>query len=142
MATFTATAATAQAPAKYFEKGPVVRVVDYSFSAAAASAGDVIQMVKVPKGAIVTNVGVAMIQTGTVHSGAVTVNVGDGNDASAYAAAVVLSGSAVALTAIPARGIGRTYSADDTIDITVAAVSAAGASGGVRLVVQYQNDGA
>jgi hypothetical protein len=139
MATLTATAAASNVPAKYLHNGDIVRVVDYAF-AASASAGDVIQMLRVPKGAIVTNVQAAMIDSPTVHGGVVTVNIGDGNDASAYGAGVVLSGSAVALTSIPSRGMGRSYSAEDTIDVTVAAVSAPGASGGVRLVVHYTLD--
>lgn len=139
MATYTATAAAAGVPAKYAINGTVTRVVDFAITAS-LSAGDVIQMVKIPKGANVFSTAFGMIDTPTVHTGVVTVNVGDGNDTSAYAAAVVLSGSAVALASSPVRGLSRSYSAEDTIDIVVTAISAAGASGGLRLVVQYTND--
>lgn len=132
MATLTGSAAAAIAPAIYRENGTVSRVVRYSI-AASASAGDVVQMVKVPLGAIVTNVRCGI----NGHTGVLTVNVGDGNDASAYAASAVLSGSATVLTSIPVRGIGRSYSAEDTIDITIAAVSAPVAAGELVLHVDY-----
>jgi len=141
MATLTATAAQSTVPAKYAVNGEIVRVVDYTMNPA-LSAGDVIQMVRVPKGACVTGVTLAMCDVPTTHSGVITVNAGDGNDTSAYAAAVVLSGSAVALTSIPVRGIGRSYSAEDTVDIQVTAVSAAGASGGLRMTIRYTMDNA
>lgn len=138
MATITATAAASSVPAKYAVNGEIVRVVDYTMTTA-VSAGDVIQMVRVPSGAAVTDVRVMAIESPTTHTGAITVNVGDGNDTSAYAAAVVLSGSAVSTT-MPARGHGRSYSAEDTVDIAVTAISAAGASGGLRLIVRYTLD--
>lgn len=139
MATLTATAAASNVPAKYSVNGDITRVVDY-YPTAALSAGDVVQMVKLPAGAVVTRTQLCMVDSPTVHSGVVTVNVGDGNDTSAYAAGVVLSGSVVALTSVPARGLGRSYSVEDTVDIVVTAVSAAGASGGLRLVISYTND--
>lgn len=139
MATLTATAASSSTPARFNVTGEIVRIVDYTMNPA-LSAGDVIQMVRVPAGAVVAGVRFAMIEAPTVHTGVVTVNVGDGNDTSAYAAGVVLSGSAVALTSLPSRGLGRSYSAEDTIDIQVTAVSAAGASGGLRLIVSYTLD--
>ena len=132
MATTTASAAQSTAPAYNNVNGTITRIVTYTI-VASASAGDVIQMVKVPMGAIVSSVRFAM----NGHSGVLTVNVGDGNDVSAYAASVVLSGSAVALASIPSRGIGRSYSAEDTIDIQIAAISAPVAAGTMKLVVDY-----
>ena len=134
MATTTASAAQSTAPAYNNVNGTITRIVTYTI-VASASAGDVIQMVKVPMGAIVSSVRFAM----NGHSGVLTVNVGDGNDVSAYAASVVLSGSAVALASIPSRGIGRSYSAEDTIDITFSTVTSASAVGSVRLTVFYTN---
>jgi hypothetical protein len=106
----------------------------------ALSAGDVIQMMRVPNGACVLSVQMTIIDAPTTHTGVITANIGDGNDISRYAASVVFSGTVVALTSIPSRGMGYSYSAEDTIDIQVAAVSAAGASGGLRLVVMYTMD--
>jgi hypothetical protein len=139
MATLTATAAASNVPARYQHNGTITRVVDYAI-AASLSAGDVIQMVKIPKDACVFSVVVGLADTPTTHTGVITANIGDGNDTSAYAAAVVLSGSAVALSSTPVRGLARSYSAEDTIDIVVTAVSAAAASGSLRLVVQYTLD--
>lgn len=134
MATFTATAAQAAAPAFYNINGAVTRIVQFS-QTASFSAGDVIQMVRIPIGAIVSEVGFAC----SFSAGAATVNVGDGNDVSAYAAAVVLSGSVVSVSAIPYRGIGRSYSAEDTIDIHITAVSTPPADAKLTLRVTYTN---
>lgn len=132
MATLTASAAQANAVAQAPATGTCTRVIHYSI-AASFSAGDVVQMCKVPLGANITGVQFAI----NGHSGVLTVNVGDGNDVSAYAASVVLSGSVVALTSLPARGIGRSYSAEDTVDIQVAAISAPVAAGSLILVLSY-----
>lgn len=134
MATLTGTAAQSNAPAFYNVNGTVSRTVIYR-ATAALSAGDVVQMLKVPNGAIISRVAFAV----SASAGAVTVNCGDGNDTSAYAASVVLSGSVVALTSIPARGIGRSYSAEDTIDFQIAAVSAAPGTIDLILTVDYTN---
>jgi len=135
MATLTASAAQANVSAKFIEHGQVTRVVHYTI-AASFSAGDVVQMCKVPMGAAVNGAQFAI----NGHSGVLTVNVGDGNDVSAYAASVVLSGSAVALASMPARGLGRSYSAEDTVDIQIAAISAPVAAGTLTLVLSYTLD--
>lgn len=131
MATFTASAAQANVPAIMHLDGVIARVVEYACTVA-ASAGDVYQMVRVPVGALVTRVVVA----NSASAGVITVNIGDGNDTSAYAAAVVLSGSAV-VTAAQYRGTGRSYSAEDTIDLVVTAISAPAAETKLRLLVEY-----
>ena len=138
MATFTATAAQATAPTFYAANRLVSRHVTYSLSqvgAALSAAGDVIQMVKVPSGAIINSVVVGI----NGHTGVATVNVGIGSDISLFGASVVLSGSTVALTAMPFRGLGYSFSADDTIDIQCAAVSANSAVGALYLGVTYTN---
>lgn len=131
MATFTATAAQANMPAIMHLDGVIARVVEY-VSTAAASAGDVYQMVKIPAGALVTRV----IAANSASAGVITVNIGDGNDTSAYAAAAVLSGSAVVVTG-QYRGLGRSYSAEDTIDLVVTAISTPAAETKLRLLVEY-----
>lgn len=139
MATVTASAAQANAPAIYAVNRDVTRIVVASIGAvlgAAPSAGDVIQMVKVPLGAIVSQVQIAIDGPFT---GVATCNIGDGNDVSRYGASVVLSGSTVALAAMPARGLGYAYTANDTIDIQVAAISAVSAVGAFTLAVTYSN---
>lgn len=138
MATLTATAAQASTPAINNVTGTLCRVVRYA-AAAALSAGDIIQMVKLPLGAVVTEVAFGA----SMSAGAVTVIVGDGNNKSAYAAASVLSGSGVFVTSMPYVGFGRSYSAEDTVDIEVTAVSAAPGTADIFLKIEYtmQNGG-
>jgi hypothetical protein len=138
MATFTATAAQAGVQAIHHITGTITRVIQYAFTAS-ASAGDVVQMLRVPVGAIVSRVAIA----NSASAGVITANIGDGNDTSAYGASVVLSGSAVLQTSMPYRGVGRSYSVEDTIDIVVAAISTPAAETKLTLVVDYTlNNGA
>jgi hypothetical protein len=134
MATFTATAAHATSPAIYAVNRDTTRVVVYSIGAS-ASAGDVFLMARIPVGAVVTRTSVAI----DGHSGVLTCNIGDGNDVSRYGASVVLSGSAVALTSIPSRGVGYAYTAEDTVDVQIGAISAPVAAGALKLTVTYTN---
>lgn len=140
MATFTASAAQSNVPAIFRENATISRTVTHSWSAS-ASAGDVVQMLKVPMGAVVNFVAV----TGSFSAGVVTVNIGDGNDTSAYGAAVVLSGAGVQAPTqgMTFRGLGRSYSAEDTIDLVVTAVSTPPANAVYKLTVNYtcQNGG-
>jgi len=139
MATYTATAAEAGVPARFAINGDITRVVDFTMTTA-LSAGDVIQMVKVPAGAQILSFALGMIDVPTTHSGVITFDIGDGNSASALATTVLLSGTAVS-TAMRSTGYGYSYSAEDTIDLKVTAISAAGASGGLRLSLRYTLDG-
>lgn len=134
MATFTATAAQSSSPAYYNANGVTTRYIRYTHPVA-LSVGDVIQMVKVPNGAVVTNVRFGC----SASAGAITINVGDGNDVSAYAASSVLSGSAVVATAMTYRGLGRSYSAEDTIDFQVTVLSAVPGTVDLFIAVDYTN---
>lgn len=135
MATFTASAAQANSPALMSVNRVITRVCEYTHQATSLSTGDVIQMIKVPNGALVTNVQVSC----SFSAGVETVNIGDGNDISCYGASVVLSGAGVmVLTSfMPFRGVGRSYSAEDTIDIVVAGSSAGPVSATIRMAVTY-----
>lgn len=137
MATFTSSACSALQPPVLNVNGTITRVVTYTHSVA-LSAGDIIQMVKLPPGAIVSRVQVGA----SLSAGVVTMNIGDGNDVSAYAAAAVVSGTAV-FVATPFRGLGRSYSAEDTIDIGVTALSAVPGTCKLKMAVDYtlQNGG-
>lgn len=132
MATFTASAAQAAAPALMNVNGTIDRVIRFSQSAS-FSAGDVIQMMKIPSGAIVTDVSVAC----SFSAGVATVNIGDGNDVSAYGASVVLSGTVTLTTTVPSRGWGRSYSAEDTVDIQIATISTPPANALLILKISY-----
>lgn len=130
MATFTATAAAA--PAVFSVNRCISRVVRYVHPIA-LSAGDVIQMVKVPPGAVVSR----MVNAVSASAGAITVNIGDGNDTSAYAASVVLSGSAINTASMPMRGLGRSYSVEDTVDIVITVLSAVPGTVEFILAIDY-----
>lgn len=132
MATFTASAAQAAAPALMNVSGTIDRVIQFS-QTASFSAGDVIQMMKIPQGAVVTKVAIAC----SFSAGVATVNIGDGNDVSAYGASVVLSGSVASTTTMPYRGLGRSYSAEDTIDIQIASISTPPADAKLTLAISY-----
>lgn len=132
MATFTASAAQSTSPAFMHLNGIIARVIKYTHPVA-LSAGDVIQMLRVPNGAVVTHTQFAC----SASAGAITVNLGDGNDTSAYAAGTVLSGSAITHLAMQMRGLGRSYSAEDTIDFVITALSAVPGTVDLTLVVEY-----
>lgn len=133
MATLTATAAQATVQAKYIENGVIARTCQYTF-AAAQSAGDVIQMVKVPTGAHVHDV---IANWAGLGGGALTVTIGDGNSATRYSGS--LSTNVAAVTRATA-GVGYSYSAEDTIDIVVGTATSATAGVTCRLTVLYSMD--
>lgn len=134
MATFTASAAQSSSPAFYNVNGMTPRVIRYTHPVA-LSVGDVIQMVKVPNGAVITNVSFGC----SASAGAITVNCGDGNDTSAYGASSVLSGAALVTSTMTYRGLGRSYSAEDTIDFVITVLSAVPGTVDLVLHVNYTN---
>lgn len=141
MATLTSTACQANAPAKYHEICEIVRVVDYSIGATAnpnLSTGDVIQMVKVPAGAVITRISLVV---DALTGGNYTFNVGDGNSTPRFFLSLS-SGSTSAVfaantTGFVASSIGYSYSAEDTIDILVGTATTATAAGVLRMIVGY-----
>lgn len=137
MATLTATAAQANAQAMFNVTGTITRTVFYTHNVA-LSAGDVVQMLKVPNGCQIHQVAISAI---SFSAGVVTMNIGYGGDASAFGASVVLSGSAISLATMTGRGLGYSFSAEDTIDLTVAAISTPPATATVALTVVYTNQG-
>ena len=137
MATLTASAAQSVIPAKYRINGVITRVVSYPL-AAALSAGDVIQMVRVPKGACITDVG---FWTDLFGGGNATITgVGDGGSANRFIASASTSASIAAILNIIPSGVGYSYSVEDTIDITIGTVTSASAVGQLSLRVSYTLD--
>lgn len=110
----------------------------YTFTAA-PSAADVVEMVKVPSGAIVTNVVLGADDLDTNGSPTIVLDVGDGSDTDRFidGATSAQAGGTSAALAGTAGSFGYQYSSDDTIDITVQAGPATGATGTVRLLVEY-----
>lgn len=121
-------------PPKYIENGLIARTAIYSFTAA-QSAGDVIQMVPVPKGASIVDVETAF--TPGAGGPVLTWLVGDGNTTNRYNAS---TSATVATQLRSTGGLGYSYSAEDTIDIVVGAVGSATAAGSIRLTVTYAMD--
>lgn len=134
MATFTASAAQANAVALMHLDGTITRTIFHSNSAS-YTAADVVLMCKVPAGAFVHDLRVSA----SLSAGVVTVNIGDGSNASAYGADVVLSGAGVqAVQLTPFNSLGRYYgSGEDTIKLTVVSTSTPAANAKLALVVAY-----
>jgi hypothetical protein len=141
MATLTASAAQANVPAKYAINGDITRVVSYTV-AAALSAGDIIQMLKVPPGA---NVVAVSLYTDLFGGGNATITgVGDGGSANRYLGSASTSSSLAAALVIAGNGsgLGYSYSVEDTVDITIGTVTSASAVGKFTLRVTYTLDNA
>lgn len=141
MATLTSTACQTNAsgfflnPPRYIENGVVARSAIFNF-AAAQSAGDIIQMVPVPRGALILDVQTLFIPG--AGGPVLTWTVGDGNSGARFQTSVSVS----SVVSRNTGGNGYSYSADDTIDITVGAVGSATAAGSIRLTVMYSFDNA
>ena len=137
MATITASAAQSTVPAKYLFKGEVGRVVSYTCNPA-LSAGDVIQMIRVPNGCTIINM---RFWTDLFGGGNATITgVGDGVSANRYISSTSTSNSLAAVVTCNPIGIGYSYSVEDTIDITIGTVTSASAVGVLYLAVTYTND--
>ncbi len=141
MATLTSTACQTSAsgfflnPPKYIENGMVVRSAQYTF-VAAQSAGDVIQMVPVPKGAQIAGL---VVQYALATGAAITQgSIGDGGSAARYMG--TLSASLAGVVTYMTSGLGYSYSVDDTIDIVVGTATSASVGGTVRVTVTYSMD--
>ena len=113
--------------------------VDAQFSVGAAgslAAGDVIQMIKVPKGAKLVYLSVSG------GSGDALVAVGDGGDTDRYIAYATMSSSSTVVRTITlhANNVPYEYSVDDTIDINVSTVSVATITGGFHMTAIFSMD--
>lgn len=89
-----------------------------SFAATSVSAADVVRVLKVPAGMMVTD-WVAIVKT--AEGAACTVTVGDGDGANSYDAELNLNSATGQYTTrgTDAYAVGKYYSAADTIDFTM-----------------------
>lgn len=134
MAIFTASAAQAHAIAKSLRVGVVAQTVSFSLGASQTlTAGDVIQMIKVPANARV----VFLAASGGF--GDVDFGVGDGLSTNRYLSSITRS-TGQGLLMMNQPNVGYTYSVDDTIDIAVTAASVATIAGGFELRVIWTMD--
>lgn len=141
MATFTATAAQSTVPAKYKINGDVSRVVTFNVSTIGSlSAGDVIQMVRVPNGATILSLRFWADQFGT--SNATITGVGDGVSNNRYIPSTSTSSSLALVSIINPSALGYSYSVEDTIDITIGTVTSGSNVGVLVLALTYTMDNA
>ena len=137
MATLTASAAQSTVPAKAIHRGTVERVVSYTCNPA-LSAGDVIQMLRVPAGATILSL---RFWTDLFGGGNATITgIGDGNSATRFMGSASTSNSLAASLFITPQAQGYSYSVEDTIDITIGTVTSASAVGTLSIFVAYTMD--
>lgn len=140
MATLTSTAAQSTVPAKVTVNCDITVMSDYSMGATGnpnLSAGDVLQMVRVPSGARILDV---WLISDALTGGNYTVTVGDGNSAARYFGSLSPGSTSSVNKMTQAAGFVYSYSADDTVDITIGTVTTATAAGVLRLMVKYTMD--
>lgn len=130
MATFTLT--SRQAKYQYDQSVDLspVTTLTATFDAAAATAhkgsaivaADVFELIKIPAGSLVLSVSAKVTK---VEGAASTVNIGDGATAAGYVSALSTNAlgttNSFNATATPVFGVGKFYSADDTIDLAAVA---------------------
>lgn len=132
MATLTSTGTSAGVQPKGSRVGTYVTMATYS--SGSLSNGDVIQMVKVPAGALVAD-----IKTSCLLSGQGSFNVGDGVSTARYIAGALASVSA-GIAVMNAQGfVPYTYSTDDTIDIVYSA-SVNASTGAIYMIAEITLD--
>jgi len=115
----------------------VVVYATYTVTAALV-VNDVIQMVKVPSGAIITGVTIGATDLDTNGAPAIVLDVGDGDDTARFIDGATVGQGGGSSDTLAVAGFGYTYSADDTIDVIVQVAPATGAtSGTISLRVAY-----
>jgi hypothetical protein len=133
MATFQASLAEAGVPARYQEKGVFAVVSTYTAPASGAPAGgDTIQMMKVQAG--VTVIDAFMVFNDMSTAVDATFVVGDGGETNRFIVSTDVDAAAghARMTKFP-----HTYTADDTIDITIGGAATALTSAAKVTLVVY-----
>lgn len=140
MATKTASAAAAVVPALYNVVGATTRVVSYTANGTSLSAGDVIQLCRIPSSARIVDLALIFDNVGAAGVSSYTITgVGDGNDDNRYMLSQSFVTSSVVRMSVPG-GFGYSYSAEDTIDVTIGTVtSGTAATAVISLMVTYYN---
>lgn len=121
--TYTSPDVSAGVSPKGLRVGLIATSAVYSFAAVSYTAGDVIQMIKVPANAAVVDLKISA-NTGVAGS----VIVGDGVDTDRYHSGYALGVSVAVATMNGVQYIPYVYSTDDTIDLTMS-VSVTGSLG-------------
>lgn len=139
MATLKGTRARDNVSARMIHAGMNVAYSEYTITAS-LSITDVLEMIKVPKGAYVLDVVVCGPEGGGDNVGAFTV--GDGADPDRYIGSTSYSPSmALARLSTGVTGVGHNYSATfDTIDITITTETSATATGVFKMWASWTVD--
>ena len=135
MATKTASKAAPGVQPKGLSVGLVAVTSTYTL-AASLSAGDVIQMVKVPKGATPVYVALSFTSAGANVG---NMRVGDGGSTNRYITGYAYSSTGVQAV-INTAYAPYTYSVDDTIDVTALSVSVASVEGALVMIAIFAMD--
>lgn len=104
------------------------------------AASDIIEMVKVPAGATVTEVSVWLTDVDTNATPLHEISVGDGGDVDRFILASSIGRTGGRANLDNPVGAGYLYAADDTIDVKVTAAAATKAAGTLTMVVRYTMD--
>jgi hypothetical protein len=134
MATYTTKQTASTKDAKRVHAGVNAVSVIYSLTAS-ISAGDILQLVKVPEGAVIDDIYIKADLTGSAFAAVL----GDGGDSDRFMAAFTLSAQGVVRASI---GIPYSYSvsAYDTIDLVFSGVTSTTVAGSVSCTVLYHVD--
>lgn len=133
MPTYTSSGVASSVPAR---GGIETITVSRSYSVTSnLASSDVIQMVKIPKGATIID----LIASASASVGATaSATVGDGGDVDRFITASQLGQGAAQLVAMNApTGHGYTYTDDDTIDIRYSSIATAATGAVLRVTVVY-----
>jgi hypothetical protein len=119
----------------------IFQSVTHSVTANPAAA-DVLQAVKVPRGARILEVLLTATDMDTGGSPTLTAEVGDAGDTDRFISskAIGAAGAGVVQRLDNVAGLNYQYTAEDTIDITFPATAATFAAGTITLVVLYGLD--
>jgi hypothetical protein len=148
MTTYAGTKAKAGAQARFVHAGSIDVLTKFdlaeTLSAGGCSAGDVIQMVKVPHGAIIDDLKVIM--TGSGNDTKMEITIGDGGSATRFLGSASTSFT-VGHTLVLTDNWGYQYNVSDdaadqydTIDITIGTIVSATATGTITMLVTYSCD--
>lgn len=135
--TFTLPASGVPAKTPYVGSAPVTVYAELALTVAPVI-NDVYQMIKVPLGARILKWSIGADDLDTDASPTITLSLGDGGSVARYVSASTIgqTGAAPVKTMLK-TGYGYVYTADDTVDILVAAAPTAFAAGTIRCSVTY-----
>lgn len=135
--TFTATKAAATYPVYQPKAGELGCVTSTYEVSTALIINDVIEMVRLPKGATVVDCILVVDDLDSDGSPAITLDVGYGDNDDYFIAANTVGQAGGLVRASAATAFPLTLTAEDTIDVHVDTAPAAGGTGTITLTVMY-----